>query len=163
MPERIDVEMTVNGHRLRASTTPRTTLADFLREDCGLTATHLGCEQGVCGACTVSMDGATVLSCLVLAVQADGAEILTVEGLDGPDGVLSPLAEALQAEHGIQCGYCTPGFLMRGPELLREQATPNEQEIRAGLCGNLCRCTGYTNIIKAVARAAVAGQAPGGA
>jgi aerobic carbon-monoxide dehydrogenase large subunit len=159
MPERMDVEMTVNGQRLRASTAPRTTLADFLREDCGLTATHLGCEQGACGACTVSMDGATVLSCLVLAVQADGAEIWTAEGLGGADGAVSPLAEALHAEHGIQCGYCTPGFLMRGTELLREQATPTEPEIRAGLCGNLCRCTGYTNIVKAVARAAAAGVA----
>ncbi len=149
----------MNGHRLRASTTPRTTLADFLREDCGLTATHLGCEQGVCGACTVSMDAATVLSCLVLAVQADGAEIWTAEGLDGSDGTVSPLAEALHAEHGIQCGYCTPGILMRGTELLREQATPSEPEIRAGLCGNLCRCTGYTNIVKAVARAAAASGA----
>jgi aerobic carbon-monoxide dehydrogenase large subunit len=159
MSERIDVEMIVNGHRRRASTTPRTTLADFLRDDCRLTATHLGCEQGVCGACTVSMDGATVLSCLVLAVQADGAEICTAEGFDSPDGSLSPLAEALQAEHGIQCGYCTPGFLMRGAELLREQATPSESEIRAGLCGNLCRCTGYTNVVKAVARAAGAREA----
>ena len=159
MPECTDVEMTVNGHRLRASTTSRTTLADFLREDCGLTATHLGCEQGVCGACTVSMDGATVLSCLVLAVQGDGAEIWTAEGLGGSDGAVSPLAEALQAEHGIQCGYCTPGVLMRGTELLREQATPTEPEIRAGLCGNLCRCTGYTNVVKAVARAAAAGGA----
>jgi carbon-monoxide dehydrogenase large subunit len=157
MPEYIDVDMVVNGHRVRTGITPRTTLADFLREDCGLTATHLGCEQGVCGACTVSMDGATVLSCLVLAVQADGAEIQTVEGLESPDGAVSPLAEALQAEHGIQCGYCTPGFLMRGTELLREQAAPSEPEIRAGLCGNLCRCTGYTNIVKAVARAAAGG------
>jgi carbon-monoxide dehydrogenase large subunit len=159
MSERIDVSMTVNGQRLRGSTTARTTLADFLREDCGLTATHLGCEQGVCGACTVSMDGATVLSCLVLAVQAEGAEICTVEGLEGEDGALSPLAEALQAEYGIQCGYCTPGFLMRGTELLREQAAPSEPEIRAGLCGNLCRCTGYTNVVKAVARAAAEGEA----
>lgn len=158
MPERIAMEMTVNGQRVRASTAPRTTLADFLREDCGLTATHLGCEQGICGACTVSMDGWTVLSCLILAVQADGAEIRTAEGLDNPDGPMSPLAEALQAEYGIQCGYCTPGILMRGTELLREQATPSEPEIRAGLCGNLCRCTGYTNIVKAVTRAAAAGE-----
>ncbi|MFD1939793.1 molybdopterin-dependent oxidoreductase [Nonomuraea mangrovi] len=155
MAERISVEMTLNGRRLRADTTSRTTLADFLREECGLTATHIGCEQGVCGACTVSMDGATVLSCLVLAVQADGAEIRTAEGLGGG----SPLAEALHAEHGIQCGYCTPGILMRGTELLGEQAAPSEQEIRSGLCGNLCRCTGYATIVKAVARASSAGPA----
>ncbi|GAA3348243.1 xanthine dehydrogenase family protein molybdopterin-binding subunit [Amorphoplanes nipponensis] len=157
MPEHIDVKMTVNGQPRSATTTARTTLADFLRESCGLTATHVGCEQGVCGACTVSMDGVTVLSCLLLAVQADGAEIRTAEGLGGPDGALSPLAAALQAEHGIQCGFCTPGFLMRGTELLRERPAPAEAEIRAGLCGNLCRCTGYTNVIKAVARAAEAG------
>jgi carbon-monoxide dehydrogenase large subunit len=154
MPERIDVEMTVNGQRRCGSTTPRTTLADFLREDCGLTATHLGCEQGVCGACTVSVDGTTVMSCLMLAVQADGAQIGTAEGLAGEDGALSPLADALQAEYGIQCGYCTPGFLMRGTELLQENPTPTDADIRAGLCGNLCRCTGYTNVVRAVARAA---------
>ncbi|MFI6599326.1 molybdopterin-dependent oxidoreductase [Nonomuraea sp. NPDC050536] len=153
MAEPVIVEMTLNGRPFRAETTPRTTLADFLREDCGLTATHLGCEQGVCGACTVSMNGATVLSCLVLAVQADGAEIWTAEGLDG---AAAPLAQALHAEHGIQCGYCTPGILMRGTELLEEQAAPSEQEIRLGLCGNLCRCTGYAGIVKAVARAASA-------
>jgi carbon-monoxide dehydrogenase large subunit len=160
MSEQIKVEMTVNGQRRDAVTTPRTTLADFLRSDCGLTATHLGCEQGVCGACTVSMDGATVLSCLILAVQADGAEIRTAEGLLGPDGALPPLADALQAEHGIQCGYCTPGILMRGTELLAEQPDPAEVEIRAGLCGNLCRCTGYTNVVKAVARAAAGAATP---
>ena len=163
MTERIAVEMTVNGCRVCARTAPRTTLADFLREDCGLTATHLGCEQGACGACTISMDGVTILSCLVLAVQADGAEIWTAEGLadsEDPDGTASPLAEALQAEHGIQCGYCTPGILMRGTELLREQPAPSEPQIRAGLCGNLCRCTGYTNIVKAVARAAASGPSP---
>ena len=158
MTERMTVQMTVNGHPVHASTAPRITLADFLREDCGLTATHLGCEQGVCGACTISMDGATVLSCLVLAVQADGAEIWTAEGLDSPDGAASPLADALHAEHGIQCGYCTPGIVMRGTELLREQTAPGEPDIRAGLCGNLCRCTGYTNIVKAVTRAAAAGR-----
>lgn len=159
MPEPIDVELTVNGQRWHASTTARTTLADFLRDECGLTATHLGCEQGICGACTVSMDGATVMSCLVLAVQAEGAEILTAEGLENPDGVLSPLARALHTEYGVQCGYCTPGLLMRGTELLREQPTPSEPEIRAGLCGNLCRCTGYTNVVTAVARAAAGATA----
>lgn len=152
--------MTVNGQRQCASTAPRTTLADFLRQECGLTATHLGCEQGECGACTVSMDGATVMSCLVLAVQADGAEIRTAEGLVDADGGLSPLAEALQAEYGVQCGYCTPGLLMRGTELLREQPAPTEAEIRTGLCGNLCRCTGYTNVVAAVARAAAGEGSP---
>lgn len=159
MAERIDVELTANGVRVRAATTPRTTLADFLREDCRLTATHLGCEQGVCGACTVSMNGATVLSCLVLAVQADGAEIVTAEGPHGPEDALSPLADALATEYGIQCGYCTPGFLVRGTELLAEHTTPTEPDIRAGLCGNLCRCTGYTSIVRAVARAAAANDA----
>jgi carbon-monoxide dehydrogenase large subunit len=158
MPEHVVVTMTVNGQPRSAGTTVRTTLADFLREACGLTATHLSCEQGVCGACTVSMDGATVLSCLLLAVQADGAEIWTAEGLSGSADAMSPLAAALQAEHGIQCGFCTPGFLVRGTELLRDRPAPSEPEIRAGLCGNLCRCTGYTNVIKAVARAAVGGR-----
>ncbi|MFI6318296.1 molybdopterin-dependent oxidoreductase [Nonomuraea sp. NPDC050556] len=152
MAERMTVELTLNGRPVRAETAPRTTLADFLREECGLTATNLGCEEGVCGACTVSMDGATVLSCLVLAVQAAGTEIRTAEGLTAG----SPLAEALHAEHGIQCGFCTPGILMRGTELLAEQAAPSEGEIRAGLCGNLCRCTGYATIVKAVTRAASA-------
>lgn len=151
MSERVDVRMTVNGHHVDVATAPRTTLADLLREDCGLTATQLGCEQGVCGACTVEMDGATVLSCLVLAAQADGSQIATAEGLAED----APLATALQAEHGIQCGYCTPGILMRGTELLGENPAPGDAEIRAGLCGNLCRCTGYSTIVRAVARAAM--------
>ena len=161
MSEQIKVALTVNGRPHSAVTTPRTTLADFLRSDCRLTATHLGCEQGVCGSCTVSMDGVSVLSCLILAVQADGAEIRTAEGLTGADGALPPLADALQAEYGVQCGYCTPGILVRGTELLAEQPAPAEAEIRAGLSGNLCRCTGYTTVVRAVARAAAGGAAPG--
>ncbi|MFB9235726.1 molybdopterin-dependent oxidoreductase [Plantactinospora siamensis] len=161
MAEHVDLELTVNGRRRRARTDPRTTLADFLRTECGLTATHVGCEQGVCGACTVWLDEASVLSCTLLAVQADGARIRTAEGLTGPDEAVAPLADALRAEHGIQCGYCTPGILMRGSELLRDRPAPTDAEIRAGLCGNLCRCTGYTNVVRAVARAATAtGHAP---
>ncbi|MFF3667009.1 molybdopterin-dependent oxidoreductase [Microtetraspora malaysiensis] len=158
MAERMTVAMKVNGRPVRAEVSPRTSLADFLREERRLTATQLACEEGVCGACTVTMDGATVLSCLVLAVQAEGAEVWTAEGLDG---AAAPLADALHAEHGIQCGYCTPGILMRGGELLKEQPAPSERDIRLGLCGNLCRCTGYAGIVEAVAAAADPAAAPG--
>ena len=148
------IAMTVNGAQREGRVEARRTLADFLREDCALTGTHLGCEHGVCGACTVILDGEAVRACLLFAVQADGAEVVTIEGLGGPDGALSPVQEAFRAEHGLQCGFCTPGFVVTVTQLLRENPTPTDAEIREGISGNLCRCTGYQGIIKAVRRAA---------
>ncbi|MGE2725734.1 (2Fe-2S)-binding protein [Mycolicibacterium pulveris] len=148
------VEMTVNGRTYRAVVEPRLTLADFLREKCGLTGTHLGCEHGACGACTVLLDGDAVRSCLVFAVQAEDTEVTTVEGIAGPDGELSPVQEALRDCHGLQCGFCTPGFVTSITALLRENPKPTDDEIREGLSGNFCRCTGYQGIINAVHRAA---------
>jgi carbon-monoxide dehydrogenase small subunit len=130
------------------------TLADFLRDQLGLTGTHLGCEHGVCGACTVLMDGRSVRSCLLFAVQAHGHEILTVEGLAEPDGTLHPIQRAFHEEHGLQCGFCTPGFLLSVKELLDSNPQPTDEETRTWLSGNLCRCTGYQNILAAVRRAA---------
>jgi len=151
----VDVSVTVrvNGELHRAVVEPRRTLADFLRENCRLTGTHLGCEHGVCGACTVLLDGRAVRSCLVLAVQTDGREVTTVEGLSNGDG-LTPVQEAFRAEHGLQCGFCTPGFIVSVTALLADNPTPSDDEIREGLSGNLCRCTGYQGIIRAVRRAA---------
>jgi carbon-monoxide dehydrogenase small subunit len=146
--------MTVNGERRRGVVEPRLTLADFLREQCALTGTHLGCEHGVCGACTVLLDGEAVRSCLLFAVQANGGEVTTIEGLGGPDGALSPVQEAFRAEHGLQCGFCTPGFVVSVTALLEENPDPSEPEIREALSGNLCRCTGYQGIVRAVQRAA---------
>jgi aerobic carbon-monoxide dehydrogenase small subunit len=144
----------VNGRPLEADVEPRRLLADVLREDAHLYGTHLGCEHGVCGACTVLVDGEPVRSCLMLAVQADGAEITTVEGL-APDGALHPLQEAFREHHALQCGFCTPGFLMTALHLLRERPDiEDEGEIREALAGNLCRCTGYSNIVDAVRDAA---------
>jgi carbon-monoxide dehydrogenase small subunit len=145
----IPIELTVNGRARRASAEPRKTLADFLREDLHLTGTHLGCEHGVCGACTVILDGRAVRSCLVFAVQARGAEVTTVEGL-APDGELSPVQTAFQAEHGLQCGFCTPGFVVSATALLERNPRPSDDEIKEGLSGNLCRCTGYQGILRAV-------------
>jgi carbon-monoxide dehydrogenase small subunit len=150
----LPVEVTVNGERRQGAVDPRMTLADYLREDCALTGTHLGCEHGVCGACTVLVDGEAVRSCLMFAIQADGAEVTTIEGLGGPDGELSALQDAFREEHGLQCGFCTPGFVVSAHALLRENPSPNEDEIRLALSGNLCRCTGYQGIIRAVQRAA---------
>jgi aerobic carbon-monoxide dehydrogenase small subunit len=149
-----DVELIVNGERRRGVVDARLTLADFLREECGLTGTHLGCEHGVCGACTVLLDGDAVRSCLLFAVQVDGAAITTVEGIGGPDGSLSTVQEAFRAEHGLQCGFCTPGFVVSVTALLRDNPSPSEEEIRAALSGNLCRCTGYQGIVRAVQKAA---------
>jgi carbon-monoxide dehydrogenase small subunit len=149
-----EVEVNVNGEQRRAVVEARKTLADFVREDCGLTGTHLGCEHGVCGACTVLMDGEAVRSCLLFAIQADGAEVTTVEGIGGADGALSPVQEAFRAEHGLQCGFCTPGFVVSVTALLRENPDPTETDIREALSGNLCRCTGYQGIVRAVQRAA---------
>jgi carbon-monoxide dehydrogenase small subunit len=146
----------VNGEARQLDVEARKTLADVLREDCALTGTHLGCEHGVCGACTVLLDGDAVRSCLLFAVQADGSEVVTVEGLGGPDGALSPVQDAFRAEHGLQCGFCTPGFVVSVTALLRDNARPDEDEIRDALAGNLCRCTGYQGIVRAVQRAAEA-------
>lgn len=145
-----DIEMLINGRSYQGAAEGRTTLADFLRHTLGLTGTHLGCEHGVCGACTVLVDGASVRSCLMLAVQAKGAIVETVEGLSDPDGKLSPLQQAFQTTHGLQCGFCTPGMLMTIIEFLRENARPSEAEIRDAISGNICRCTGYQSIVDAV-------------
>jgi carbon-monoxide dehydrogenase small subunit len=151
----IPVSFTVNGEQRDITVEPRKTLADALREDCGLTGTHLGCEHGVCGACTVLLDGDAVRSCLVFAVQVENAEVTTVEGL-AVDGQLNPVQEAFQAEHGLQCGFCTPGFVVSATALLTRTPEPSDQQIREGLSGNLCRCTGYQGILRAVRRAAAA-------
>jgi carbon-monoxide dehydrogenase small subunit len=133
---------------------PRLTLADFLRERLQLTGTHLGCEHGVCGACSVLLDGQAVRACLVFAVQADGAEVTTIEGIAAPDGTLSPVQQAFRDQHGLQCGFCTPGFVVSVTAFLRDHPDPTEDEIRENLSGNLCRCTGYQGIIAAVRAAA---------
>ncbi len=148
------ISITVNGEKRTGHVEARKTLADWLREDCGLTGTHLGCEHGVCGACTVTIDGDAVRSCLVFAVQADGADIVTIEGIGGSDGTLSPVQEAFRQCHGLQCGFCTPGFVVSVTSFLEQNPNPSEEEIREGLSGNLCRCTGYQNIVKAVQMAA---------
>jgi len=150
----LEVTMTVNGEQRRASVEPRMTLADAIREKLHLTGTHLGCEHGVCGACTVLLDGAAVRSCLMFAVQADGADITTIEGIAGPDGELSLVQSAFRDCHGLQCGFCTPGFIISVTAFLRDNPSPTDAEIREGLSGNLCRCTGYQGIIKAVHQAA---------
>ena len=152
MPD-ISISLIINGENHSATVEPRKTLADFLREDCRLTGTHLGCEHGVCGACTVILDDRAVRSCLVFAVQADGADVTTVEGL-APVGSLNPVQKAFEAEHGLQCGFCTPGFVVSATALLQRNPNPTENEIREGLSGNLCRCTGYQGILRAVRSAA---------
>lgn len=150
----LSVEISVNGTKHRAIVEPRLTLADFLRENCGLTGTHLGCEHGACGACTVLLDGAAVRSCLIFAVQAEGAEVTTVEGVAAGDGALSPVQSSMRDCHGLQCGFCTPGFVMSITALLSANPQPCDEEIREGLSGNFCRCTGYQGIVKAVRLAA---------
>lgn len=150
MTGEIAVSFVVNGEKVHGSVEPRMTLADFLRDEVGLTGTHLGCEHGVCGACTILVNGRTVRSCLMLAVQADGQELRTVEGLEGPDGTLHPVQDAFSRHHALQCGFCTPGFLMSVVEYLEEGPSPDEGAIRERLSGNLCRCTGYHNIVLAV-------------
>lgn len=157
MPAKCAIEITVNGTRYDSLVEPRMSLADFLRDQLGLTGTHLGCEQGVCGSCTVMLNGETIRSCLLLAVQANGGLILTVEGLAakaGNSASLHPLQQAFLETVGFQCGFCTPGFLMSAYELLNENSSPSEREIRERLSGNLCRCTGYQNIVAAVLLAA---------
>jgi carbon-monoxide dehydrogenase small subunit len=145
-----DISFRVNGEPVHLQVTARTSLADALREELALTGTHLGCEQGVCGACTVLVDGASVRSCLLLAVQAEGADVRTVEGLSQPDGGLHPIQEAFFRRHAFQCGFCTPGFLMTTLELLGRGMPPDEAAVREALSGNICRCTGYEAIVEAV-------------
>jgi carbon-monoxide dehydrogenase small subunit len=149
----LNVTVTVNGVQYERTVEPRLLLSDFLRHELGLTGTHVGCEHGVCGACTVLLDGQPVRSCLMFAVQADGHEILTVEGLGTMDR-MHPLQEAFQEVHGVQCGFCTPGFLMTLVPFLEENPQPTEGEIREAMSGNLCRCTGYQHIVDAVRLAA---------
>ncbi len=151
--DRIPVRVTVNGRGYEREVEARLLLVDFIRHHLHLTGTHVGCAHGVCGACTVDIDGRTMRSCLMFAAQADGAVITTVEGLAG-DGPLTPLQQAFHEQHALQCGYCTPGFLMSARELLAENPDPSDHEIRVWLSGNLCRCTGYVNIVRAVKAAA---------
>jgi len=150
---RRSIAVTVNGRRHERQVEPRLLLSDFLRHELGLTGTHVGCEHGVCGACTVLLDGEPVRSCLLLAVQADGQELTAVEGLTpagAGSGALHPLQEAFREAHGLQCGFCTPGFIVSVTAFLRENPKPTDEEIREGLSGNLCRCTGYQGIVNAV-------------
>lgn len=150
----IPISLMVNGEPCAGSVEPRRSLADFLRQDLGLTGTHVGCEHGVCGACTVLVDGRTVRSCLLFAVQANGHEVMTIEGLAPNDDALHPLQQAFREHHALQCGFCTPGMLLTALELLRDNPAPTEHEVRQGLAGNLCMCTGYVNIVRAVLAAA---------
>ena len=162
MTETISITVTVNGHSYQRCVEPRLLLSDFLRHDLGLTGTHVGCEHGVCGACTVLLDGEAVRSCLLFAVQVNDRELQTVEGLGRPEA-LHPLQQAFQEAHALQCGFCTPGFLMSLLPFLEENSEPNDQQIREALSGNLCRCTGYQKIVEAVRLAAAALREAGGA
>jgi len=149
------IKLRVNGQDYEGTVEVRKTLVDFLREDLGLTGTNVGCEHGVCGACTILMNGETVRSCIMLAAQAEGAELMTVEGLAKPGGELHPIQEAFREKHGLQCGFCTPGFLMTTYELLHQHPDADEGEIKEWLSGNLCRCTGYQDILESVQLAAL--------
>jgi carbon-monoxide dehydrogenase small subunit len=149
-----NVSMTVNGKSVSAEVEPRTLLIHYLREHLNLTGSHIGCDTSHCGACTVDLDGKSVKACTVFAVRAEGAEVLTIEGMAAADGKLHVLQEAFREMHGLQCGFCTPGMIMRAQRLLQENPTPSEAEIRMGISGNLCRCTGYQNIVKAIQYAA---------
>lgn len=153
MSEMISITVKVNGSESTAAVEPRRSLVDFLRHDLGLVGTHVGCEHGVCGACTVMLDGRTVRSCLLFAAQADQSEVTTIEGI-GTDEALHPLQLAFQQQHALQCGFCTPGMILAALELLRDNSHPSDEEIRVGLSGNLCMCTGYVNIVRAVRAAA---------
>ena len=156
------IALTINGQSVEALVEPRTLLVHFLREQQGLKGAHVGCETSHCGACTVDLNGKSVKSCTIFAVQADGGDVMTVEGLSsGAD--LHPLQEGFYEEHGLQCGYCTPGMLMRAYRFLQENPSPSNEEIRMGISGNLCRCTGYQNIVKAISFAANKMSAEGGA
>jgi carbon-monoxide dehydrogenase small subunit len=148
------IALTVNGARVEADVESRTLLIHFLREQMNLTGAHIGCDTGHCGACTVDMNDMSIKSCMCFAVQADGARITTIEGIAGADGTLSAVQEGFRMMHGLQCGYCTPGMILRATRLLMENPNPTEEEIRQGISGNLCRCTGYVNIVKAIQFAA---------
>jgi carbon-monoxide dehydrogenase small subunit len=161
MSETRTIAVTVNGTRHEKEVEVRLTLGDFLRQHLGLTGTHLGCEHGVCGACTVLVDGRTARSCLMLAVQANGREVATVEGMADNAAALHPLQEAFREHHGLQCGFCTPGMLMTLVEFLRDNPDPTEDEVRVAISGNLCRCTGYQGIVAAALAAAKRMQARG--
>ena len=150
----MEISVTVNGTTRTGDVEPRTLLVHFIREHLGLTGTNIGCDTSSCGACSVHLDGEAVKSCTLLAVQADGHEITTIEGLASPDGTLHPMQQAFMENHGLQCGYCTPGMVMAATSLLQENPHPSEQDVRIGLEGNLCRCTGYHNIVQAVLAAA---------
>jgi len=153
MAQKISITLKINGAEHTANVEPRRSLVDFLRHDVGLVGTHVGCEHGVCGACTVLLDGRTVRSCLLFVAQADGCEVTTIEGI-GTEGELHPLQVAFHQHHALQCGFCTPGMILAALELLRDNAEPSDEEIRVGLSGNLCMCTGYVNIVRAVRAAA---------
>jgi carbon-monoxide dehydrogenase small subunit len=153
MAGRVPITVTVNGQLHAGDVEPRQLLVHFLRDTLGLTGTHVGCDTSNCGACTVHLDGDAVKSCTVLAVQSDGSEVTTIEGM-GSEGDLHPMQEAFWANHGLQCGYCTPGMIMAGADLIAKNPSPTEEEVREALAGNLCRCTGYHNIVKAVLSAA---------
>ena len=150
----MEITVTVNGVKHTHDVEPRTLLVHYIREVVGLTGTNVGCDTSSCGACSLHLDGEAVKSCTVLAVQADGHEITTIEGLASPDGTLHPMQQAFMEHHGLQCGYCTPGMVMAATSLLKENPNPTEQDVRIGLEGNLCRCTGYHNIVQAVLAAA---------
>lgn len=151
---KIQVKMTVNGTEVEELVEPRTLLIHFLRETLNLTGPHIGCETSHCGACSVDIDGASVKACTIFAVQAAGSDILTIEGMNNADGSLGVIQEAFMEAHGLQCGFCTPGMIVRTHRLLQDNANPSEEEIRYGISGNLCRCTGYQNIVKAIQLAA---------
>ncbi len=150
----VHVKLKVNGKPVEGLCEPRTLLVHFIRENLNLTGTHIGCETSHCGACTIDLNGKSVKSCTMLAVQAQGADVRTIEGMANPDGTLGALQEGFRQMHGLQCGYCTPGMIMRAHRLLQENPNPTEEEIRYGIAGNLCRCTGYQNIVKSIQHAA---------
>jgi len=152
--QKVRVGLTLNGRKMSAETEPRTLLSDFLRHSLGATGTHVGCEHGVCGCCTVQIDGAAVRSCLTLAMQAEGRDVKTVESLAGPDGKLNRLQQAFQNNHALQCGFCTPGILMSFTDFLTRNPKPTEEELREVLSGHICRCTGYAGIMAALKEAA---------
>jgi aerobic carbon-monoxide dehydrogenase small subunit len=151
---KVHIKLKVNGQSVEGLCEPRTLLVHFIRETLSLTGTHVGCETSHCGACTVDLNGQSIKSCTMLAVQANGGEVLTVEGMTNADGTMSALQEGFKQMHGLQCGYCTPGMIVRAHRLLKENPNPSEEEIRFGIAGNLCRCTGYQNIVKSIQHAA---------